>query len=134
MPTGALTSSPPESVGVFHREYDRINAEVYRGALPPFPGVDLVDRRDLFAATNTLGVGPGRELRPFLLSRHVRGELLLETVRHEVAHAAALLFDEDEDHGPAWQRHARLCGARQIPTLDEGDPLREDWPGHDHAA
>lgn len=128
---GAVTSSTPEAVGVFQREYDRINAEVYHGDLPPFPGVDLVDRHDLFAATNTLGVGPWRELRPFLLSRHVRGQLLLETIRHEVAHAAALLFDEDEDHGPAWRRHARLCGAREIQTLDQGDPLREDWPSVD---
>ncbi len=118
-----------DAVPAFQAEYDRINREVYAGALPPFPGVDLVDRHDLFAATNTIGAGPWRELRPFLLSRHVRGDLLIETIRHEVAHAAALLFDEDEDHGPAWRRHARLCGAREIPTLDEGDPLRNEWPG-----
>ena len=123
------TNAEPGPVQAFRREYDRINAEVYSGALPPFPGVELVDRRDLFAATNTWGAGRWRELRPFLLSRHVRGDLLGETIRHEVAHAAALLFDEDEDHGPAWRRHARLCGARDIPTLDEGDPLRDTWPG-----
>mgnify|MGYP001792131270 CR=1 FL=1 len=46
----------------------------------------------------------------------------------EVAHAAALLFDEDEDHGPAWREHARRCGAREVATLDPGDPLRKDWP------
>jgi hypothetical protein len=113
---------------VFRREYDRINAKVYEGALPPFPGVELVDRWDLFAATNTWGRGRGRVLQPFLLSQHVAGDLLLETVRHEIAHAAALLFDEDEDHGPAWREHARRCGAREIPTLDEGDPMRGDWP------
>lgn len=121
------TPDEPASVRQFRNEYERINRDVYEGALPPFPGVDLVDRRDLFAATNTVGYGPWRELRPFLLSMHVRDHLLVETIRHEVAHAAALLFDDDEDHGPAWQRHARLCGAREIPTLDEGDPLRETW-------
>lgn len=113
---------------VFRDEYDRINREVYQGRLPAFPGVESVDRRDLFAATNTTGSGAWRTLDPFLLSRHVAGNLLLETVRHEVAHAAALLFDDDEDHGPAWRRHAKLCGAREIPTLDEGDPLRQGWP------
>ena len=60
----------------------------------------------------------------------MNGQLLLETVRHEIAHAAALLFDDDEDHRPTWRRHAMLCGAREIPTLDEGDPLRERWPGN----
>lgn len=115
------------AVAFFQREYDRINADVYAGALPPFPGVTLVDRRDLFAATNTRGRGAWRRLEPFLLSLHVTGELLAETVRHEIAHAAALLFDEDEGHGPAWQRHAALCGAREMPTLDEGHPLRREW-------
>lgn len=113
---------------MFHQEYDRINREVYEGALPPFPGLEIVDRRDLFAATNTLGHGAWRRLQPFLLSQHVQGDLLLETVRHEIAHAAALLFDDDEDHGPAWRRHAKLCGAGEMPTLDEGDPLRDGWP------
>jgi len=118
----------PDAAAVFRQEYERINREVYGGALPPFPGVDVVDRRDLFAATNTRGAGPWRVLEPFLLSAHVRGDLLLETVRHEIAHAAALLFDEDEGHGPAWREHARRCGARPVPTLDEGDPLRSGWP------
>ena len=118
-----------DSITAFRTEYERINRDVYREALPEFPGVELNDRKDLFAATNTWGRGSWRRLEPFLLSRHVKGDLLLETIRHEIAHAAALLFDEDEDHGPAWRRHARLCGAREIPTLDEGDPLRDGWPG-----
>lgn len=126
---GKQGAGATDAVAVFHHEYDRINQEVYGGELPAFPGVDLVDRLDLFSATNTVGAGPWRRLRPFLLSRHVTGALLMETVRHEIAHAAALLFDEDEEHGPAWRRHAKLCGAREIPTLDEGDPLRDGWPG-----
>lgn len=115
------------SEAFFAREYERINRDVYQGALPPFPGVTLVDRRDLFAATNTRGTGARRRLEPFLLSLHVTGELLAEAVRHEIAHAAALLFDEDEGHGPAWREHARRCGAREIATLDEGDSLRSEW-------
>lgn len=116
-----------QSGSVFRREYERINRDVYGGTLPAFPGVELVDRRDLFAMTRTVGRGSWRTLRPFLLSRHVKGDLLVEAARHEVAHAAALLFDEDEGHGPAWREHARRCGAREIPTLDEGDPLRQGW-------
>ena len=114
-------------VALFQREYERINRDAYAGTLPPFPGVVLVDRRDLFAATNTRGAGARRRLEPFLLSIHVTGALLLETIRHETAHAAALLFDEDEGHGPAWQGHARRCGATGAVTLDEGDPLRAGW-------
>lgn len=123
------TRRAPDPAAAFQREYERLNREAYHGALPEFPGVELVDRRDLFAMTRTVGRGAWRTLVPFLLSEHVKGALLLEAARHEVAHAAALLFDEDEGHGPAWRKHARRCGARQIPTLDEGDPLREGWPG-----
>jgi SprT-like family protein len=113
---------------LFREEYDRINRVAYAGALPPFPGVDIVDRTDVFSMTQSRGAGPGRHLRPFLLSRHVAGPLLLEAIRHEIAHAAAILFDEDEGHGPAWQRHARLVGASGETTLDEGHPLRSSWP------
>ncbi|MHB8603753.1 MAG: SprT-like domain-containing protein [Thermoplasmatota archaeon] len=112
---------------VFRREYDRINRDVYEGALPPFPGVEIVNRRDVFSMTRTFGAGRWRVLRSFLLSSHVKGELILECARHEIAHAAALLFDEDEGHGPAWQEHAQRCGARVIETLGEGDPMRRDW-------
>lgn len=122
------TKDANDAAAVFEHEYARLNRDVYSDELPPFPGIELVDRRDLFAMTRTFGQGQWRVLRPFLLSHHVKGELLLEAVRHEVAHAAALLFDEDEGHGPAWREHARRCGAREIPTLDEGDPLRRGWP------
>ena len=121
-------ASDEDAVLLFRHEYERLNDAVYKGALPPFPGIELVARLDIFSMTQTTGFGAWRRLQPFLVSRHVKGPLLLEAARHEVAHAAALLFDEDEGHGPAWQRHARLCGARDIATLDEGDPLRRDWP------
>lgn len=116
-----------EGPAVFEREYERANRDVYAGALPPFPGVVLTDRTDIFSATNTRGVGARRRLEPFLLSTRVRGALLLECARHEIAHAAALLFDEDEGHGPAWERHAKLVGARTDVTLDKGHPLRSEW-------
>lgn len=120
----------PNAARLFKTLYDRINRDVYDGVLPPFPGVEIVDRRDIFSMTRTLGAGRWRTLEPFLLSRYVEGTLLEEAIRHEVAHAAALLLDEDEDHGPAWQRHARLCGASGIVTLDEGHPLNDGWrPG-----
>jgi len=119
---------PTNAPDLFRSEYDRINRSVYGGSLPAFPGVDVVDRTDIFSMTRTRGEGAWRRLQPFLLSKHVSGPLLLESIRHEVAHAAALLFDEDEDHGPAWQEHARLCGAAGDVTLDPGHPLRAAWP------
>ena len=127
MPADPADPKDP-SVVMFRQEYDRINAAAYKGALPPFPGVEVVDRTDIFSMTQTKGVGPWRRLKPFLLSRYVSGPLLLESIRHEIAHAAALLFDDDEGHGPAWQRHARLVGASGEATLDRGHPLRSDWP------
>lgn len=120
-----MTNQPSRT---FQHEYDRLNRVAYDGALPPFPGVELTDRTDIFSMTRTRGYGAWRRLEPFLLSRHVKGELLLEAIRHEVAHAAALLFHDDEDHGPAWQHHARLVGATGAVTLDEGHPLRAAWP------
>ena len=112
---------------LFRAEYDRINREVYGEALPRFPGVEVLDRTDIFSMARSRGEGPWRRLQPFWLSRHVQGPLLLESIRHEVAHAAALMLDGDEGHGPAWQRHAVLCGASGEVTLDPGHPLRESW-------
>ena len=122
-----MTHPHAAAVAVFRGEYERINRDEYSGALPPFPGVTLTDRTDLFSATNTTGRGAWRRLQPFLLSIHLRGDLLIEAARHEIAHAAALLFDEDEGHGPAWQAHARRCGARGDVTLDSGHELRATW-------
>jgi hypothetical protein len=124
------TPQPPPGLGaagLFLHEYERINRRAYGGRLPPFPGVELVDRDDVFSMTRTLGFGRWRRLQPFLLSVHVKGPLLLEAIRHEVAHAAALLFHEDEGHGPAWRMHARLAGASGEATLDPGHPLRATW-------
>ena len=118
---------PRGAAQLFRAEYDRINAEAYGGRLPPFPGVDLVDRDDVFSLTRTVGFGRWRRLQPFVLSLHVSGALLLEAIRHEVAHAAALLFHDDESHGPTWQRLAQLAGASGEATLDPGHPLRATW-------
>ncbi|MCA1818944.1 MAG: SprT-like domain-containing protein [Thermoplasmatota archaeon] len=120
-----MASSPAR---LFAAEYDRLNGSVYGGALPPFPGVDVVDRTDIFSMTCSRSWGYRRQLLPFLLSRHVAGPLLVEAIRHEVAHAAAILLDGDEEHGPAWERHAVLCGASGAPTLDAGHPLRAESP------
>jgi hypothetical protein len=122
-----LPNLPDSAPVLFQAEYDRINARAYAGRLPAFPGVELVDRHDVFSMTRTLGFGRWRRLQPFLLSIHVNGPLLLEAIRHEVAHAAALLFHDDEGHGEAWQMHARLAGATGEATLDPGHPLRATW-------
>jgi len=122
-----IAGVPSGPAALFRAEYDRINERAYDGRLPPFPGVELVDRDDVFSMTRTLGFGPWRRLQPFLLSVHVKGPLLLEAIRHEVAHAAALLFHDDESHGPLWQRLARMAGASGEATLDPGHPLRATW-------
>lgn len=97
----------------FEAEYERLRREVYDGTLPPFPGVDVVDREDILAETNALWPGGRPRLMPFTLSAHVTDPaLLLEVARHETAHAAAILFDHDEGHGAAWQAHAVRCGAK----------------------
>jgi hypothetical protein len=111
----------------FRREYERINRTVYGGNLPPFPGAVEIDRSDLYAATNTSGAGRWRRLDPFLVSKHLAGPILLESIRHEIAHAAALLYDEDEGHGPAWKAHALRCGAEPVATLDWDHPLRQEF-------
>ncbi|HEX9816977.1 MAG TPA: hypothetical protein VGB18_08355 [Candidatus Thermoplasmatota archaeon] len=36
---------------LFQEEYDRINQGIVAGSLPPFPGVELVDRTDIFSLT-----------------------------------------------------------------------------------
>jgi hypothetical protein len=128
MVTPGPSAVSPSSADLFRQEYERINRAVYSGSLPPFPGVDLVDRTDIFSMTNARGFGASRLLRPFWLSKHLKGPLLLESIRHEIAHAAAILFDGDEGHGPAWQRHALLTGATAAATLDAGHPLRVGWP------
>jgi hypothetical protein len=117
-----------DSLRLFREEYERINAALYENRLPPFPGVELVDRTDIFSLTRTFGEGALRRLAPFVLSKHVRGPLLLEAIRHEIAHAAAIFFDQHEGHGPEWQLHARRAGARGDATLDPGHPLRSSWP------
>lgn len=36
---------------------------------------------------------------------------LLDTIRHEIAHATAYLVDQHRGHGKIWRRHARIAGA-----------------------
>lgn len=103
---GALAAA--EAAARFRAEYDRLNREVYRGALPPFPGVRLTDAGKVAGACHWRG----RTLLPFRLSRHnTDPDAQLDTIRHEVAHAAAYLLDGDRGHGPAWRAHAERCGA-----------------------
>lgn len=113
---------------IFREEYNRINLAAYQGSLPTFPGVELVDRTDVFSLTRTYGEGAYRRLGPFVLSKHVTGALLLEAIRHEVAHTAAIFLDQDLGHGPAWQEHAKRTGAAGHETLDPGHELRSSWP------
>lgn len=122
------TPGPASATDLFQQEYERLNVNLYENRLPPFPGVELVDRTDIFSLTRTYGEGTYRRLGPFVLSKHVTGALLLEAIRHEVAHTAAIFLDQDLGHGPAWQEHAKRAGAAGHVTLDEGHELRDAWP------
>jgi len=44
-----------------------------------------------------------------LMARENRAERV-DTLLHEMAHAAAYLYDGDAGHGPAWRRWARRVG------------------------
>lgn len=108
-------------VQAFQRTYEALDRRVYRGALPAWPGADLVDTRDVITAVNAWP-GPGgsvRVLAPFTLSRHVEdARLLREAFRHETAHIAAMVLDHHWGHDAPWQAHARACGAHPKATYD----------------
>lgn len=107
--------------GAFQRTYEALDRRVYRGALPAWPGVEVVDTYDVITAVNAW---PGRDgavraLAPFTVSRHVRDAALLrEAFRHETAHVAAMVLDRHWGHGPSWVAHARACGAFPKATYD----------------
>lgn len=113
-----------DPVAAFQQTYEDIDARVYRGALPPWPGARLEDTFDVITAVNAWK-GPRGEVRalaPFTVSMHVDDAALLrEAFRHETAHIAAMFLDAHWDHGAPWQAHARACGADPRATYD-GSP------------
>ncbi|HVL86533.1 MAG TPA: SprT-like domain-containing protein [Candidatus Thermoplasmatota archaeon] len=98
---------------LFRFEYDRINAGTYDGRLPPFPGV-RVGRgiRQYGCCLSKRRRDGSYDLLGFQVTRYLaRPEDLLDTIWHEIAHAAAIVFERHTGHGPSWRRHAVRCGA-----------------------
>lgn len=110
----------------FQGTYEELNARVYAGALPPWPGARLEDTFHVITAVNARR-GRGDEvlaLGAFTLSMHARDAAVLgEAFRHETAHVAAMVLDAHWEHGPPWQAHARACGIAPRATFD-GSPWR----------
>lgn len=46
-------------------------------------------------------------------------DLTEDTIRHEIAHAMAYLFDGHRGHGEAWKRWAVRCGAKPERCFDD---------------
>ncbi len=110
------------------RLYDRLNESRFDGLLP----ADLPLRLSARMSTRMGHMMPGRDagrrrvveiaLNRALMSR-VNGAQRVDTLLHEMAHAAAYLYDGDAGHGPAWQRWARRVGC----------DARARWDGAIHA-
>lgn len=121
----------PYSTMLFRREYDRLNEMVYKHALPQFPGVIVRRMRRTLGATHVRRIGAERELLAFRLNAKIVNHtpLLLDVIRHEVAHAGSVLLDGAHGHGDVWVNHALRCGARPRACADE-DLLPADPPSH----
>ena len=97
------------------RLYDRLNETRFDGLLP----ADLPLRLSARMRSRLGHMMPGREagrrrvveiaLNRDLMIRENGGERV-DTLLHEMAHAAAYLYDGDAGHGPAWRRWARQVG------------------------
>ena len=109
------TRGDAKALADFKKEYERLDREVYDGALHPWPGVQWVEQAFVWASTH-FERAPKR-LHPFRVSRVFArtavDEVWWNTIRHEIAHAAAFWLDgtDEGSHGYNWQYHAVKCGA-----------------------
>jgi len=97
------------------RLYDHLNDARFDGLLP----ADLTLRLSARMRSRLGHMMPGRDagrrrvveiaLNRDLMARENRAERV-DTLLHEMAHAAAYLYDGDAGHGPAWRRWARRVG------------------------
>lgn len=114
--------APNEIARLFRFEYDRLNADVYAGTLPAFPGVKVGRGVRQYGCCFSKRRRDGSyELLGFHVTRYLaRPDDLLDTIWHEVAHAAAVVLDRHTGHGAPWRRHAIRCGANPHRPASKG--------------
>lgn len=116
------------------RLYDHLNESRFDGLLP----ADLPLRLSARMRSRLGHMMPGRDagrrrvveiaLNRDLMSRENGGERL-DTLLHEMAHAAAYLYDGDAGHGPAWRRWAHQVGCEARARWDGAIQASRPRPG-----
>lgn len=114
-PATAPCSGTAAEREALRRLFDHLNDARFDGLLP----ADLPLRLSARMSSRLGHMMPGRDagrrrvveiaLNRDLMARENRAERL-DTLLHEMAHAAAYLYDGDAGHGPAWRRWARQVG------------------------
>lgn len=115
--------------GAVRDTYNHVNDTVYGGRLPVWGSFDF----KITDAARTMGCVKYRRT-PYTNSYSVsRLEIsarspdlaaLSNTVRHEIAHIAAVVIDGERGHGYGWMKHARLCGADPIRCYQGAEVVR----------
>lgn len=105
-------------VGVlFRSEYERLSRDVFQGRLYPWPGVKFTAALGRLATTRPMRhpLSGQRMLKSFTMSRAFAeqgtDEQILDTIRHEIAHAAEWCLHGTSGHGLVWMNLAVKCGA-----------------------
>ncbi len=129
--------------------YEHMNEERFSGRLPGSLSLRLSHRMRSRLGHMVPGFVPGTRT-PRVVEIALNADLLLaanaavrvDTLLHEMAHAAEWLFEGRTGHGPGWRRWARIAGCREractgeaihrrprgesrvtrVPPLDEGIP------------
>lgn len=98
--------------------YRRFNRERFDGCLPPEVPIRLSNRMRRRLGHMRPGTGPGgdRVVVEIALNHQLllaaNHHLLLDTLLHEMAHAADWLVDGRAGHGPSWRGWARRVGCQ----------------------
>lgn len=142
---GPCCATPAQRV-YLRRMYRYLNATRFGGRLPVTIPVRLSNRFTTRLGQMVPGVVDGRRavleiaLNVDLMLRG-NGRQRLDTLLHEMAHAADFLFDGKVGHGPSWKRWARRAGCdaralcvaqvrrrhRRTPTVTRVPPLPRGW-------
>lgn len=120
---GAPGSLPPCAGGAEERSrilslYRTLNRERFQGCLPDEVPIRLSRRMRRRLGHMRPGTGPGgvRVVVEIALNLHLlrvaNQHLLMDTLLHEMAHAADWLVDGRAGHGPTWRAWARRAGCR----------------------
>lgn len=118
----------PEQARYLRALYRYFNATRFGGALPDDVPIRLSDRM-VTSLGHMLPAGSDESERRVVeialsvdLMLEGNGAARVDTLLHEMAHAAAYLENGDRGHGPSWRAWARRAGCR--PTRLHDRPLR----------